>query len=459
MSELIVIGGGLAGCEAAWQAAERGVRVHLYEMRPSVKTGAHSTAELAELVCSNSLGSKMPDRATGLLQAEALRLKSLLLTIAQACAVPAGGALAVDRQLFSKTVTETIASHPNVTLVREEIRQIPNGVSIIASGPLTSSSLAASIGEWTGEQQLFFFDAIAPIVKSDSIDMAVAFRGSRYDRGDLEAGDYINCPMTEQEYTAFTAALANAERIELREFEKMIEKGVRAGVDRFFESCLPIEIMLSRGRDSLAFGPLRPVGLRDPRNGKRPYAVVQLRQDNLAGSLYNMVGFQTNLKFAEQKRVFRLIPGLQQAEFSRYGQMHRNTYIFSPAILLPSLQAKSQPRLFFAGQITGVEGYVGNIATGLLAGLNAARFLNGEEPIVMPLTTMLGALCHYITHSSAQDFQPMKANFGILPPLSEPVPHGKRERAAAYSQRALNDVGSLAAKIILRQENQIENYA
>ena len=457
MSELIVVGGGLAGCEAAWQAAERGVRVQLYEMRPGVQTGAHQTAGLAELVCSNSLGSKLPDRATGLLQTETLRLGSLLLKIAQECAVPAGGALAVDRQLFSKTVTETITSHPNIPLVRKELHQIPDGVSVIASGPLTSAALAASIGEWTGEQQLFFFDAIAPIVSYESIDMTIAYRGSRYDRGDLDAGDYINCPMTEQEYAEFIQALANAEQIELHDFEKMIETGVRAGVERYFEGCLPIEILLSRGQDSLAFGPLRPVGLIDPRNGRRPYAVVQLRQDNLAGTLYNMVGFQTNLKFAEQRRVFRLIPGLQQAEFSRYGQMHRNTFIFSPTILRPNLQTENRLGLFFAGQITGVEGYVGNIATGLLAGLNAARFLHGEELIVLPPTTMLGALCHYITHASAQDFQPMKANFGILPPLPEPIPRGKRERAAAYSRRALNDIEDLASRIFFIIENQHKN--
>lgn len=442
-----MVGGGLAGCEAAWQAAERGVKVRLFEMRPDKKTGAHQTGDLAELVCSNSLGSKLPDRATGLLQEETLLLGSLLLRIAHECAVPAGGALAVDRQLFAKSVTERITAHPNITLIREEMRQIPEGVVVIASGPLTSSTLAVSIQEWTGEKQLFFFDAIAPIVTYESIDMNIAFRASRYGRGDTD-GDYINCPLTEGEYDAFVHALATAERIELHEFEDEIETGVRAGVERYFESCLPVEIMLRRGRNSLAFGPMRPVGLRDPRTGRWPYAVVQLRQDNFAATLYNMVGFQTNLKFAEQRRVFRLIPGLQQAEFARYGQMHRNTFVFSPAILHPSLQTKARPGLFFAGQITGVEGYVGNIATGLLAGLNAARLVQGKKPVELPPTTMLGGLCNYITAASERDFQPMKANFGILPPLPDPVPRGKRERALLYSNRALVDLNEIITGVL-----------
>lgn len=447
MTEITVVGGGLAGCEAAWQAAERGVKVRLFEMRPDKKTGAHQTGDLAELVCSNSLGSKLPDRATGLLQEETLLLGSLLLRIAHECAVPAGGALAVDRQLFAKSVTERITAHPNITLIREEMRQIPEGVVVIASGPLTSSTLAVSIQEWTGEKQLFFFDAIAPIVTYESIDMNIAFRASRYGRGDTD-GDYINCPLTEGEYDAFVHALATAERIELHEFEDEIETGVRAGVERYFESCLPVEIMLRRGRNSLAFGPMRPVGLRDPRTGRWPYAVVQLRQDNFAATLYNMVGFQTNLKFAEQRRVFRLIPGLQQAEFARYGQMHRNTFVFSPAILHPSLQTKARPGLFFAGQITGVEGYVGNIATGLLAGLNAARLVQGKKPVELPPTTMLGGLCNYITAASERDFQPMKANFGILPPLPDPVPRGKRERALLYSNRALVDLNEIITGVL-----------
>ena len=434
---LIVVGGGLAGSEAAWQAAERGVRVLLYEMRPRVSTGAHTTDRLAELVCSNSLGSNLPDRAAGVLKNELRRMGSLLLRIAEETAVPAGGALAVDREQFAERVTEALQSHPNIEIVREEVTEIPNEPTIIASGPLTSPRLSRALEALTGQEHLYFYDAIAPIVVADSINMEICFRASRYNRGG-EEGDYINCPMNREEYERFVDALVNAERIELHDFEKPVlegERGVRAGKGKFFEGCLPIEVLARRGRDALAFGPLRPVGLHDPRTGKRPYAVVQLRQDNLAGTLYNMVGFQTNLKFPEQKRVFRLIPGLENAEFARYGQMHRNTFIFSPALLHPTLQFRKRPNLFFAGQITGVEGYVGNIATGLLAGWNAARFLRGEEPLVLPRETMLGALCHYITHASAADFQPMKANYGILPPLPRRI-RNKRERYAAYAQRA-----------------------
>ena len=434
---LIVVGGGVAGSEAAWQAAERGVRVLLYEMRPRVSTGAHTTDRLAELVCSNSLGSNLPDRAAGVLKNELRRMGSLLLRIAEETAVPAGGALAVDREQFAQRVTEALQSHPNIEIVREEVTEIPNEPTIIASGPLTSPRLSRALEALTGQEHLYFYDAIAPIVVADSINMEICFRASRYNRGG-EEGDYINCPMNREEYERFVDALVNAERIELHDFEKPVlegERGVRAGKGKFFEGCLPIEVLARRGRDALAFGPLRPVGLHDPRTGKRPYAVVQLRQDNLAGTLYNMVGFQTNLKFPEQKRVFRLIPGLENAEFARYGQMHRNTFIFSPALLHPTLQFRKRPNLFFAGQITGVEGYVGNIATGLLAGWNAARFLRGEEPLVLPRETMLGALCHYITHASAADFQPMKANYGILPPLPRRI-RNKRERYAAYAQRA-----------------------
>jgi len=434
---LIVVGGGLAGSEAAWQAAERGVRVLLYEMRPRVSTGAHTTDRLAELVCSNSLGSNLPDRAAGVLKNELRRMGSLLLRIAEETAVPAGGALAVDREQFAERVTEALQSHPNIEIVREEVTEIPDEPTIIASGPLTSPRLSRALETLTGQEHLYFYDAIAPIVVADSINMEICFRASRYNRGG-EEGDYINCPMNREEYERFVDALVNAERIELHDFEKPVlegERGVRAGKGKFFEGCLPIEVLARRGRDALAFGPLRPVGLHDPRTGKRPYAVVQLRQDNLAGTLYNMVGFQTNLKFPEQKRVFRLIPGLENAEFARYGQMHRNTFIFSPALLHPTLQFRKRPDLFFAGQITGVEGYVGNIATGLLAGWNAARFLQGEEPLVLPRETMLGALCHYITHASAADFQPMKANYGILPPLPHRI-RNKRARYAAYAQRA-----------------------
>jgi methylenetetrahydrofolate--tRNA-(uracil-5-)-methyltransferase len=317
MTDLIVIGGGLAGSEAAWQAAQRGLNVRLYEMRPTLQTGAHQTPDLAELVCSNSLGSKLPDRASGLLKNETRLLGSMLLECAEEASLPAGGALAVDRELFARLVTKRIESHPNIEIVREEVREIPTTPTIIASGPLTSPSLSGSIAKLSGEEHLFFFDAIAPVIHAESINMDIAFRASRYGAGEQDEGDYINCPFTKEEYYAFVDALLHAERIELRAFEEAIKSGVKAG--HFFEGCLPVEIIAERGLDSLAFGPMRPVGLRDPRTGKRPYAVVQLRQDNLAGSLYNLVGFQTNLKFPEQKRVLRMIPGLENAEFLRYG--------------------------------------------------------------------------------------------------------------------------------------------
>jgi methylenetetrahydrofolate--tRNA-(uracil-5-)-methyltransferase len=438
MTDLIVIGGGLAGSEAAWQAAQRGLRVSLFEMRPTLGTGAHQTSDLAELVCSNSLGSNLPDRASGLLKNEARLLGSMLLEAAASAALPAGGALAVDRELFARLVTERIQGHPNIELIREEAKEIPNTPAIIASGPLTSPSLSQSISGLSGEEHLYFFDAIAPVLHADSIDMSIAFRASRYGTGEQEEGDYINCAFTKEEYYAFVEALLTAERIELHDFEEAIKSGVKAG--HFFEGCLPVEIIAERGLDSLAFGPMRPVGLRDPRTGRRPYAIVQLRQDNLAGSLYNMVGFQTNLKFPEQKRVLRMIPGLENAEFMRYGQMHRNTFIASPKLLRPTLQHIQRDDLFFAGQITGVEGYMGNIATGLLAGTNAARLHHNEELMILPQTTMLGALCHYVTHADLKDFQPMKANFGILPPLEFATKIGKRERGKAYAERALEDL-------------------
>ena len=438
MTDLIVIGGGLAGSEAAWQAAQRGLRVSLYEMRPSLQTGAHQTTDLAELVCSNSLGSNLPDRASGLLKNETRILGSMLLESAELASLPAGGALAVDRKLFARIVTERIQNHPYIEIVREEVKEIPNNPTIVASGPLTSPALSQSIASLSGEDHLFFFDAIAPVIHADSINMNIAFRASRYGTGEQDEGDYINCPFTKEEYYSFGDALLKAERIELRSFEEAIKSGVKAG--HFFEGCLPIEIIAERGIDSLAFGPMRPVGIRDPRTGKRPYAVVQLRQDNLAGSLYNIVGFQTNLKFPEQRRVLRLIPGLENSEFMRYGQMHRNTFIASPKLLRPSLQHINRDDLFFAGQITGVEGYMGNIATGLLAGINAARLLHQEEPIVLPPTIMLGALCHYVTHADLKDFQPMKANFGILPPLEITSKIGKRDRGKAYAERALGDL-------------------
>jgi len=431
MDELIVIGAGLAGSEAAWQAAERGIRVTLYEMRPHKMTPAHTTGLFAELVCSNSLGSNLTDRALGLLKEELRRLGSLIIHCADATALPAGGALAVGRKAFAQAVTEALTSHPNVTVRREEVTTIPEGVpTIIATGPLTSDPLAKAIAELTGQRYLYFYDAMAPIVTLESIRMPPAWRQSRYDRDrDAEAkGDYINCPLNREEYYAFVEALLAAETIELRQFEKEDE--------RFFEGCLPVEVLAARGPDALAFGPMRPVGLRDPRTGKRPFAVVQLRQDNLAGTLYNMVGFQTNLKWGEQKRVFRMIPGLEEAEFVRFGQMHRNTFINSPLLLKPTLQFRGRPDLFLAGQITGSEGYVGSTAGGLLAGLNAARLIRGQPPVVPPRETMLGALFHYVTHAEPDEFQPMKANFGLLPPLSPPV-RNKRRRYRAYAERAL----------------------
>lgn len=439
MFDLVIIGGGLAGSEAAWQAAKHGLKVRLFEMRPTLQTGAHQTHDLAELVCSNSLGSNLHDRASGLLKSEARRLGSMLVECAEETAIPAGGALAVDRELFARKVTERIENHPNIEIIREEVKEIPNTPTIIASGPLTSPALSQSITALSGKDHLFFFDAIAPVIHADSINMQIAYRASRYGKGDEDEGDYINCPFTKDEYYVFVSALLLAERIELRAFEEAIKSGVKAG--HFFEGCLPVEIIAERGLDSLAYGPMRPVGLRDPRTEKRPHAVVQLRQDNLAGSLYNLVGFQTNLKFPEQKRVLRMIPGLENAEFLRYGQMHRNTFIASPMLLRPTLQSNQRDDLFFAGQITGVEGYMGNIATGLLAGINAARAFQNQTPITLPQTTMLGALCHYVTHADLRNFQPMKANFGILPPLDTKI--AKRERGKAYAERALSDLSGM----------------
>lgn len=432
---IVVIGGGLAGCEAAWQIAERGGKVRLYEMRPRKMTPAHTSGYLAELVCSNSLGADQPDKAPGLLKREMRALGSLILACAEQAAVPAGGALAVDREVFARIVTERIESHPNIEVVREEVTRLPEDtIAVVATGPLTSDALAEDIARLSGSEYLYFWDAIAPIVTVDSIDFSIAFRAGRYGRNQSDEGDYINCPMTREEYERFVDALLSAETVTLRDFELQDE--------RFFEGCLPIEVMARRGREALAFGPMRPVGIRDPRTGKRPYAVVQLRQDNIAGTLYNIVGFQTNLKYPEQDRVFRLIPGLQNAEFVRYGQMHRNTFINAPVLLEPTLRFKPRPTLFFAGQITGVEGYAGNAATGLLAGINALRLARGEPLITLPQTTMLGALCHYITHADPKHFQPMKANFGILPPLAQP-PRDKRLRGAAYAERALRDLQSV----------------
>jgi methylenetetrahydrofolate--tRNA-(uracil-5-)-methyltransferase len=435
-TDLIIIGGGLAGSEAAWQAATRGIKVHLYEMRPVIQTGAHKSPYLAELVCSNSLGSGLHDRAAGVLKEELRSLDSLLIKCADETKVPAGGALAVDRELFAQQVTSRIENHPNIMIIRQEIKEIPSSPAIIASGPLTSPQLTNAIKNLTGYDQMYFYDALAPIVNKESINMEIAYQASRYGRNREQGGDdYLNCPMSKDEYYKFVDELIRAERISLLDFEEKINTGVRAGAQKYFEGCLPIEIIAMRGKDALAYGPLRPVGLTNPREDQHSFAVVQLRQDNLAKTLYNLVGFQTNLKYTEQKRIFRMIPGLEKVEFERFGHMHRNTFIYSPALLYPTLQYRHREDLFFAGQITGVEGYVGNIATGLLAGWNAVNYLLGKPLIEMPPETIIGSLCNYITHADAKDFQPMKANFGILPELEQRL-KGKRERATALAERS-----------------------
>ena len=433
---LKVIGGGLAGCEAAWQAAERGIDVELYEMRPERSTGAHRTADLGELVCSNSLGSNLLGRAAGLLKAELRLLGSLLISCADASSIPAGGALAVDRQAFSDCIQHKIENHPRINLIRQEITEIPESPAILATGPLTSPKMSEALRSLTGEDQLYFYDAIAPIVHRESIDMSIAFRANRYDR-DEDIGDYLNCPFTKEQYLRFREALLTAERIELRGFESAIEEGVVAGKDHYFQGCQPVEVIADQGERSLAFGPMRPVGLYDPHTGQRPFAVLQLRQDNLAGDLYNLVGFQTNLTFPEQKRVFRMIPGLENATFERYGQMHRNTFIAAPLLLNDQYEFKNEPGLFAAGQLAGVEGYAGNIASGLVTGVNAARWIKGEAPLELPLTTMTGALLRYVAHADLKDYQPTKAMYGLLPKPSDGVLRSKRDRYVYYSDRAL----------------------
>ena len=424
-----VIGAGLAGCEAAYQLSKRGIRVRLYDSKPHKKSPAHHSDKLCEIVCSNSFKAQRVNSAAGLLKEEMRALDSLLLKCADKCAVPAGGALAVDRELFSAMVTEAIQSDPNIEIIHEEVTAIPDdGVTIIATGPLTHDALAKDIAARYGES-LRFFDAAAPIAAADSIDMSRAFFESRYGKGGGE--DYLNCPMDKAEYEAFYEALISAERAPVHEFDVMNPK--------VYEGCMPIEVMAQRGKDTVRFGPMKPVGLRDPRTGHRPWAVLQLRKENEAGTMYNLVGFQTNLKFGEQKRVFSMIPALHDAEFVRYGVMHRNTFIDSPRILESDYSAKENKNLFFAGQLTGVEGYMESASSGLLCGINAARTLSGKPTITLPPTTMMGALSRYISDPYVTDFQPMGANFGVLPEL-EHRPRDKAERGQAYADRALEDL-------------------
>lgn len=421
-----VIGAGLAGCEAAYQIAKRGIEVRLYEMKPLKKSPAHHTDLFAELVCSNSFKADRVDSAAGLLKQEMRELDSLLIKCADSCRVPAGGALAVDRTLFAESVTNAIRSMPNITVISEEITDIPtDATTVIATGPLTSDPLSQSISRLLGEQ-LSFFDAAAPIVTRESIDDTCSFAASRYGKGGED--DYINCPLNKEEYEVFYNALINAERAPLHDFDVYNPK--------VYEGCMPIEVMASRGEDTVRFGPMKPVGLRDPRTGHRPWACLQLRKENSTGTMYNLVGFQTNLKFGEQKRVFGLIPALRNADFIRYGVMHRNTFINSPCVLSPDLSAKCRNDLFFAGQITGVEGYMESASSGIVAGINAVNCALGKNRLVLPKECELGALLHYITDASVEKFQPMGANLGILPMLSD-CPRDKKLRARKYADRAL----------------------
>lgn len=422
-----VIGAGLAGSEAAWQIASRGVPVTLYEMRPVVKTPAHHTDKFAELVCSNSLRANGMTNAVGVLKEEMRMLNSLVIGSADRNAVPAGGALAVDRDGFSGEITNTLHNHPLIEVVNEEIQHIPEeGIVVIATGPLTSPSLSAEIRNLMGEDYFYFYDAAAPIIEKDSIDMSKVYLASRYDKGEAA---YLNCPMTEEEFDAFYDALINAEVAQLKEFEKEI----------YFEGCMPIEVMMKRGKQTALFGPMKPVGLVNPHTGELPYAVVQLRQDNAAGTLYNLVGFQTHLKWGEQKRVLSMIPGLENAEIVRYGVMHRNTFVNSPKLLEPTYQVKNRPNLYLAGQMTGVEGYVESAASGLIAGINAARAAQNLDGVVFPQESTIGSMAYYITNADPEHFQPMNANFGLLPNLGTRI-RNKKEKNEALANRALDQV-------------------
>ena len=431
--EVNVIGAGLAGCEAALQLAKRKINVNLYEMRPEKTTGAHKTDKFAEFVCSNSLGASDCSNASGLLKKEMELLGGELIFIARKCSVPAGNALAIDRELFSETVTKTIEENPFINIIKEEVAEIPKGYTIVASGPLTSENLSNSIKDFTKSEHLHFFDAIAPIVEKDSIDFEKAFWASRYDKGEAS---YINCPMNKEQYEKFYNILINAPRIELKDFEKNA---------KFFESCLPIEVLASRGVDTLRFGPMKPVGLVDKRTGEENYAVVQLRQDNSAKTLFNLVGFQTNLKWGSQKELLQSIPGLENANIVRYGVMHRNTFINSPKVLNPSLQSRTRKDLFFAGQLTGTEGYTESIATGMLSGINMARLINGDELLILPKITILGALTQYISDENHDKFQPINSNWGILEPIELPKKErkNKKMKAELLSKRSVEYLQTL----------------
>ncbi|MBP3918253.1 MAG: methylenetetrahydrofolate--tRNA-(uracil(54)-C(5))-methyltransferase (FADH(2)-oxidizing) TrmFO [Clostridia bacterium] len=455
-SYIDIYGAGLAGCEAAWQAVRRGVPVHLHEMKPQKTTPAHRYSGFAELVCSNSLRSNQIFNAIGLLKEELSRAKSLIMEAAYACEVPAGAALAVDRIRFSDYITEKIKTHPLITVIEEEVTSIPDdpdAVTVVATGPLTSDALSKAIAALTGSEYLHFYDAAAPIVSAESIDMEKVWMASRYDKGDAA---YLNCPMTKEEYTAFYHALICAKEAALHEFDTPTDVDTSTDVDasnstekdgglQVFEGCMPVEVMARRGPDTLLYGPLKPVGLTDPKTGREPYAVVQLRQENAEKSMYNLVGFQTHLTWEEQRRVFGMIPGLEHAEFLRYGVMHRNTFMNAPKLLSADYSLRTRPNLFFAGQMTGVEGYIESTGSGFIAGINASRRVLGEEPLYFPRETMLGAMAAYISDECITDFQPMNANFGLIPPLEKKVKGGKKGRNDAYAARAIEKIDEMIA--------------
>lgn len=435
-----VIGAGLAGCEAAWQAAKQGVNVCLFEMKPKKFTPAHHSETFAELVCSNSLRSDSVSNAVGLLKEELRRMGSLVMEAADATKVPAGSALAVDRKLFSEYITNKITSNPNIEVVHEEIDKVGDEITVIATGPLTSDSMADYIANELGCDGLHFFDAAAPIVDFSSVNMDIAFFASRYDKGDA---DYINCPMTKEQYDLFYDALVGAKEAELKQFDSDLQKDLKV-----FEGCMPVEVMAKRGRDTLLYGPLKPVGLVDPRNGKEWYAVVQLRKENTAGTMYNLVGFQTHLTFEEQRRVFRMIPGLEDAQFLRYGVMHRNTYLNSPGLLDEKYSLKKRPNIYFAGQMTGVEGYIESAGSGFVAGLNASLDALGKEPVLFPEKTMIGAMAAYVSHGGiGSSFQPMNANFGIIEPLEKRVKGGKSAKNEALATRSLEIIDGIVSSL------------